>query len=368
MEINRYITDRTKQFFYLADERIDAGSREILKKKFRSMPYINELSHFLEEWFDDSPYLVVNTSGSTGKPKPISVNKEMMMHSALNTCRTLGLSAGDTALLCMPLDYIAGKMMVVRALVASLKLVICQPDGHPLANITEPLRFAAMIPLQIYNSMQNESENRQLQQIDIVIIGGGAIDEQMETRLHNYPNRIYSTYGMTETLSHIALRRINGEKASRSYHPFPSVRLFLSEEGTLVIDAPDVCEKRLYTNDIAELHPDGSFTIIGRKDNIINSGGIKLQTEKLEEEIRTFLTIPFAVTAVPDPKFGEKVVLLLEKNNLPITTPEIEKLIEKHLNKYHRPKQILITDKIPLTETGKISRNECRQLARSLIK
>ena len=137
METNRYITDRTKQFFYLADERIDAGSREILKKKFRSMPYINELSHFLEEWFDDSPYLVVNTSGSTGKPKPISVNKEMMMHSALNTCRTLGLSAGDTALLCMPLDYIAGKMMVVRALVASLKLVICQPDGHPLANITE---------------------------------------------------------------------------------------------------------------------------------------------------------------------------------------------------------------------------------------
>ena len=141
MEINRYITDRTKQFFYLADERIDAGSREILKKKFRSMPYINELSHFLEEWFDDSPYLVVNTSGSTGKPKPISVNKEMMMHSALNTCRTLGLSAGDTALLCMPLDYIAGKMMVVRALVASLKFVTGE---RSVMSLSQTCRFVTL--------------------------------------------------------------------------------------------------------------------------------------------------------------------------------------------------------------------------------
>ena len=135
-----------------------------------------DLTAFLEEWNNKSPYIQVKTSGSTGTPKEMLVKKEQMMNSARLTCDFLGLNSGDTALLCMPLQYIAGKMMVVRSLVANLELVVCEPSGHPLADIDKPLRFAAMIPLQVYNSLQSPEERRRLEQIDILIIGGGAID------------------------------------------------------------------------------------------------------------------------------------------------------------------------------------------------
>ena len=145
----------------------------------------------------------------------------------------------------------------------------------------------------------------------ILIIGGGAIDAALEQEIRQMPNTVYSTYGMTETLSHVALRRLNGPEASPYYHPFPSVTLSLSPDNTLVIDAPLVCDERLVTNDVARLLPDGSFAIIGRKDNIINSGGIKIQIEEVEERLRPYLDLPYAITAAPDPRLGEAVVLLI---------------------------------------------------------
>ena len=231
-----------------------------------------QLSEFISDWKSASPYLEVQTSGSTGTPKRIMVRKEQMVNSARLTCDYLGLRQGDKALLCMPLRYIAGKMMVVRSLVAGLDLVIREPSGHPMADIDMPLRFAAMIPLQVYNTLQVPEERERLCQIDILIIGGGSIDHELETRIQELPICVYSTYGMTETLSHIALRRLNGPDASPYYTPFPSVKLSLSTDDTLIIDAPLVTDETLVTNDVAELLPDGRFRILGRKDNIINSG------------------------------------------------------------------------------------------------
>ena len=197
------------------------------------------------------------------------------MQSARLTCEFLGLRQGDSVLLCMPLQYIAGKMVVVRALVAGLNLVIRTPSGHPMADVDIPLRFAAMVPLQVYNTLQVSAEKEKLCRTDILIIGGGAIDAGLEAEIRQLPVKVYSTYGMTETLSHIALRQLNGPDASMLYRPFPSVRLSLSSEHTLVIDAPLVCDTTLVTNDVAEIYPDGSFSILGRKDNTINTGGIK---------------------------------------------------------------------------------------------
>ena len=256
-----------------------------------------DLARFFGEWFSDAPTLSVHTSGSTGEPKVWRVRKEQMMNSARITCEALGLRAGDRALLCMPLDYIAGKMVVVRALVAGLELVVREPSGHPLADIVEPLHFAAMVPLQVYDSLQIEEEEKRLAAVGNLIIGGGAIDRALEERLRAMPNRVYSTYGMTETLSHIALRRLNGPEASAFYHPFPSVRLALSEEQTLVIDAPLVCDELLHTNDVAELRADGSFRILGRRDNIVSSGGIKIQLEQVEEALRPLMPVRFALTS-----------------------------------------------------------------------
>ena len=324
-----------------------------------------DLTAFLEEWNNKSPYIQVKTSGSTGTPKEMLVKKEQMMNSARLTCDFLGLNSGDTALLCMPLQYIAGKMMVVRSLVANLELVVCEPSGHPLADIDKPLRFAAMIPLQVYNSLQSPEERRRLEQIDILIIGGGAIDMQLEKAIQELPGAVYSTYGMTETLSHIAMRRLNGPTASCFYTPFDNVKLSLSEEETLVIDAPSVSDQLLVTNDIAELKPDGSFRIIGRKDNVIVSGGIKMQIENMENKLRSVISFNFAITAVPDPKFGEAVVLLINSNH---EISEVRNLLHGNLPKYQQPKFIIPVKNIPHTETGKINRAECRRLASESIK
>lgn len=322
-------------------------------------PFLRELFLFLADWFDDSPTLQVQTSGSTGTPKRLTVRKEQMIQSARLTCEFLNLKAGDKALLCMPLQYIAGKMVVVRALVAGLDLIVRTPSGHPLADVDMPLRFAAMVPLQVYNTMQNPQERERLCRTDILIIGGGAIDVTLETEIRHLPGEVYSTYGMTETLSHIALRRLNGPQASSRYQPFSSVRLSLSVENTLVIDAPLVCDERLVTNDVAELYPDGTFTILGRKDNIINTGGIKVQAEVVEDTLRPFISVPFAITSRPDAKLGEAIVLLLEKTE---ALEEIRKQIPTLLTKYQQPKYIHIVESIPLTGTGKIDRAACRNI------
>ena len=268
-----------------------------------------------KEGIEDSVELMVEDTMKGGKdlndtelvkPKRMRVRKDRMLNSARLTCDYLGLKKGDKALLCMPLRYIAGKMMVVRSLYAGLDLEVREPSGHPLADWGDtPLRFAAMIPLQVYNTLRVPEERKRLEQTDILIIGGGAIDAALEQEIRQMPNTVYSTYGMTETLSHIALRRLNGPEASPYYHPFPSVTLSLSPENTLVIDAPLVCDERLVTNDVARLLPDGSFAIIGRKDNIINSGGIKIQIEEVEERLRPYLDRPYAITAAPDPRLGE---------------------------------------------------------------
>lgn len=323
--------------------------------------FVEELKAFLQEWFDPSPTLIVHTSGSTGVPKAIRVRKAQMMQSAQMTCRFLGLQAGDSALLCMPLRYIAGKMVVVRALVAQLDLRLAVPSGHPLAYVKRSPTFAAMIPLQIYNSLQQKEEQIMLMGIKQLLIGGGSIDTALEQAIRTLPGAIYSTYGMTETLSHIALRRLNGQQASPCYTPLEGVQVSLSEEGTLRIEAPLVCDQPLVTNDVAKLYPDGSFIILGRKDNIINTGGIKIQIEEVEQGLKSILNHPFAITSLPDPKFGERIVLLYTGDAL---APD--SLIS--LPKYQRPKSIFYTQEIPLTETGKINRPACRHLAALLHK
>ena len=317
------------------------------------------LEEFLEEWHNGRDTLLVHTSGSTGTPKPLWVEKRRMEASARITCEFLGLHEGDTALLCMPLDYIAGKMMVVRALTCGLKLVSITPSGHPLQSVTETIDFAAMVPMQVYNSLQVAEERERLMQIHHLIIGGGAVDDNLAAELAGFPNSVWSTYGMTETLSHIALRRLNGPEASEWYTPFPSVSLSLTDEGCLIIDAPLVCAERLTTNDIAEIDPQGCFRILGRKDNVICSGGIKIQIEEVERMLKPHLKAPFLITKCKDKRFGEAVVLLTESDNL----VAIEKICADVLPRFWQPRRCLQVERLPLTETGKPARKEAERLA-----
>ena len=326
---------------------------------------------FIDEWNNDSAYVEVKTSGSTGEPKRMLVEKRRMLNSARITCDFLGLKPGDTALLCMSTDYIAGKMMVVRSIERGLKLIEVPPCGHPLdiKHLTLNIKhsqfsifnfqfdFAAMVPMQVYNSLQVPEEKERLMAIRHLIIGGGAIDDAMEAELRTFPNAVWSTYGMTETLSHIALRRISGPEASEWYVPFPTVKLSTTDEGCLVIDAPEVCADTLITNDIVELKPDGRFRVLGRKDNVICSGGIKIQIEEVERELKPYARVPYIISKKKDEKFGEIVVLLTEGD-----TDEMKAICEEHLPKYHRPKLYQHIDQIPLTETGKPARKKILEL------
>ena len=400
-----------------------------------------DIKEFLDEWNNGSDRMLVHTSGSTGKPKPMWVEKKRMAHSARTTCAFLGLKRGDTAFLCLSLNYIAGKMMAVRAIEWGLNLVCVEPSGHPLCfkvdeltsrqvdklcdsdasnsstcqhvnlstissnsstcqlvNSSTEITFAAMTPMQVYNTLQVAEERERLMQIKHLIIGGGAIDEALEAELRLFPNAVWSTYGMTETLSHIALRRINGASPCPSeggeigspttlfrsegveecrsvdntlasnpsslishpnspsfYTPFPDVSVSLNGEGCLVIDAPGVCAQRLVTNDCAELHPDGRrFRIIGRKDNVINSGGIKIHAEEVEQMLRPHLGMPFIITKATDPKFGEVVALVYEHC---AHGESIQSICQSVLPKYWQPRRYLPVERILITETGKPRRD-----------
>ena len=322
------------------------------------------MNQFLQEWNNDNDRVLVHTSGSTGIPKPLWVEKERMLASARTTCDFLGLRPGDSALLCMSLDYIAGKMMVVRALERKLRLYVAAPSGHPLKqDMNEVISFAAMVPLQVYNTLQVGEERSRLMEIRHLIIGGGAIDEAMARELKDFPHAVWSTYGMTETLSHIALRRLSGETVSCFYTPFDGVRVSVDKDQCLVIDAPMVCDKPLTTNDIAELSSDGRrFRLLGRKDNVICSGGIKIQIEEVERLLRPHFPMPFMVTKVKDRKFGEAVVLLIENGG---TT---ERVGEGILPKLWTPRYTISVDHLPMTETGKPARAEAERLANVLLK
>lgn len=321
-----------------------------------------ELDEFLNDWNNESDKVLVHTSGSTGKPKPMWIEKERMRASARMTCAFLNLHEGDTALLCMSLDYIAGKMMVVRSLVGGLRLISVKPSGHPLASLTEAPCFAAMVPMQVYNSLRVPRERELLRQIRHLIIGGGAIDADMERELRDFPNAVWSTYGMTETLSHIAMRRLNGDYASIWYTPFSGVKVSLSLDNCLVIKAPAICADVLKTNDIAVLGEDKrSFRILGRKDNVICSGGIKIQIEEVERVLGQHLSVPFVLTKRPDAKLGECAVLLTESADI----ENISTVCRNNLPPYWQPRHFFTVDQIPLTATGKPARAEAERIARS---
>ena len=346
------------------------------------------LEDFYSEWNNDSDRVLVHTSGSTGKPKPMWVEKKRMLNSARITCDFLGLKPGDTALLCMSLDYIAGKMVVVRSIEHHLHLISVSPSGHPLkdVNLKEvngEITFAAMVPMQVYNTLQVPEERERLCHIRHLIIGGGAIDAALKQELRSLPGNIaiWSTYGMTETLSHIALRRINGAEASEWYQPFDSVKISQTEEGCLVIDAPLVCAETLVTNDIVEIEPyiynkvenhnkveKLRFRIKGRKDNVICSGGIKIQIEEVEEFLKPHLEKPFMLAKKKDEKFGEIAVLLSEDKEIEKVEATIRRLLsdksddsnkssESKSHKYWIPREFRYVEHLPLTETGKPKRS-----------
>lgn len=334
------------------------------------------LSEFMNDWERPVDYITVKTSGSTGTPKEVPVTKANMRRSAEITCHFLGLHPGDTALLCMPLDYIAGKMVVVRSIVCHLQLISVPPSNRPLETLTEAPTFAAMVPSQVFAILTEGGKQAQLlRQIKHLIIGGGAIQPELHRLLQSWPStsHVWSTYGMTETLSHIALRQLNGPDQSEWYTPFPSVRVASNAQNCLVISCPWAINPLLVTHDIAEVNAEGKFRIFGRIDNIICTGGIKIQIEKTEQMLVSFMKglgiNDFAITAVDDKQYGQAIVLIYcgPRETL-VTNPQKREQIHDILPQYHTPRYfVAVKDPLPTTGTGKPARAAIKALAQKFL-
>ena len=330
------------------------------------------VDEFINEWKDASDTIEVHTSGSTGTPKVMRVEKCRMLASARATCDFLGLQRGDTALLCMSVDYIAGKMMVVRAIERGLHLLCVGPSSHPLDMSKWPdkighfLDFAAMVPLQVYSSLQVPKERKLLSNIRHIIIGGGPLDPSLEAELRGLDNAIWHSYGMTETLSHVALRRVSGSEATPWFTPMPGVSLSVNDDQCLVIEAPHLCPEVLVTRDVVEMEPGTQrFRVLGRIDNVIISGGVKIHIEQVERTLAPHISLPFLITKCPDAKFGEIVVMLVQGAEANVA--EILEKCRRVLPRYACPKHVLMVPELPYTPTGKPARAQALTLARQLL-
>ncbi len=321
---------------------------------------------FLKEWDSSVPKVSVQTSGSTGIPKVFEIEKNKMLNSAMMTCDFLNLKEGDTALLCLPVEYISGKMMVVRALERKLRLTVATPTAKPVQNLEVNTDFCAMSPLQVENSLDK------IRFIKNLIIGGAQVSENLKAKIHkqlspdiHHPApRIYETYGMSETLSHIALKQIY-PVSEEYFSVFEGIKIALDERGCLKISAPNLNPEILQTNDLVELKDSRHFKFLGRIDHVINSGGLKIHPEELERLLLRHIAGEAAFLGVKDEKLGQKLVLVIEgeeNEELKLQLDETLKEIEKTFSKNHLPKSIHFVPVFPRIPNGKINRKELLHL------
>lgn len=302
----------------------------------------NELGEFLLDWLDDKETIELTTSGTTGTPKIITINKQAMVHSAVATGNFFNLQPQNKALLCLSPRYIAGKMMIVRALIIGLELDYIIPSSN-LDDLQKDkiYDFVAIVPLQAENSLNK------LDQFKKIIIGGAKVSDALALKLNNVNAEIYETYGMTETITHIAAKKIGEEYFNILSH----VAIDSDERNCLVISAPTISESKIITNDIVEIVSDKQFKWLGRFDNVINSGGIKLFPEQIEAKLTSKISNRFFITGLPDSLLGTKLVLVVEGEQ-----QKFDDFIFKELDKFEKPKEIVFISEFVETNTKKVNR------------
>lgn len=316
----------------------------------------DDLADFLREWYNDKHYIVVKTSGSTGQPKQIQLEKAFVAQSAYRTINYFKLNKGSRLLLCLPMQYIAAKLMVVRALLGHLDLHQVSPnsDFQCLQN-AENFQLVAMVPNQVAKLLKNTLA---LTKIEVLLIGGSALPLSLDTALQAVPMACYLGYGMTETATHIALRRINGKQRSEFYECLEGIHVQLSND-CLVINMP-LLTSALQTNDLAVLEGESSFKILGRADNMIISGGIKYQPEQLEKRLEAYLNQPFFIASEPDEHLGERIILVIEGEETSQQVKDLSVIFCQVFTRYETPKVVYFQTSLLRTRTGKLIRKISR--------
>ncbi|MUU76975.1 AMP-binding protein [Winogradskyella endarachnes] len=317
-------------------------------------PYERITGNFLIDWLNNKDFLIVNTSGSTGYPKQIKLKKQAMVNSAIATGNFFGLEPGDKALHCLPSHFIAGKMMFVRALVLGLEIDFVEPSGHPIFDYEVPYDFCAMIPLQLKHTINH------IQNIKTIIVGGSKVTKPLLEKIKNCEPRFYETYGMTETVTHVAVRSLESKSGEKEpfFNALENVKFKQDERNCLVIQAPKLVKETLVTNDIVDLKSETSFKLLGRFDNVVNSGGVKLFPEQIEEKLQPVIDERFILAGEEDAELGEKLILIVE--NPRDSKESIAERIKflKGLTKFEVPKKIYFIDRFLETVNGKIQRKK----------
>jgi O-succinylbenzoic acid--CoA ligase len=335
---------------YLLSDVHDEGDKD----------WVFAIADFLKDWFSDDPFIEGQTSGSTGPPKKIQLSKAAMVNSANATCTYFNLTAKDNAMLCLPVSYIAGKMMLVRALVCGFNLILVKPASNPFWNINTPVDFAAVTPHQLFESIETIKNN----DIKKIIAGGAPISGILENKLQTLSCSVYETYGMTETCSHIALRKLNGSGRSELFTLLQGISIEIDYRGCLVIKAPALSAEKLITNDVVEIVDSSHFRWFGRFDHVINSGGIKLFPEQIERKLESILEdYSYYVSGIKDEKLGEKLILLIEGR--PFAMEDITKLkkqLRETLQTFEVPRDIVFVERFERSESGKILKNRTKNL------
>lgn len=314
-----------------------------------------EVGKLMEEWLSPGPFMELKTSGSTGSPRIMKAEKNRMLFSASLTASYFNFQRGQNVLLCLPVHYIAGKMMIVRALFSSLNLVCLPPSSDPVASLPEDIQidFAAMIPMQLQQGLHNEK----LKQVKKILLGGAAVSAKLLAKLKKVDTQIFLGYGMTETLSHIALQQINGNNSESAFTILPGIDFNTDDRGCMVISSKELLKEPIVTNDLVEFVEPGKFIWKGRFDHVINSGGIKLMPETIEKKLQTFLSERFFIAGIPDERLGQKLVLIIEGGSFDEGKSKIfEANMKSVLDKFEVPKDVVFIDHFVETSTGKINR------------
>lgn len=314
-------------------------------------PYQQELGLFLLDWLDKKDYVKVKTSGSTGKPKTLKIKKQAMVNSVITTGDFFDLTPGKKVLNCLPSNFIAGKMMMVRAIILGLEVDMVVPSALPRIDYEKDYDFCAFTPMQLKNFA------KYLKSIKTVIVGGGRVSNHIKDLIKDKKPQVYETYGMTETVSHIAVKKLNnftGDASDSYFTTLPNISISKDDRGCLVIEAPKLSDKKIITNDLVEIYSENQFEWIGRIDNMINTGGIKVFPEKIEEKLQDKMKgKQFFVYGIEDDTLGEKVVMVIEGSEY-----DMEDTLFENLDKYEKPREIFFTRKFKETASGKIHRSK----------
>ncbi len=355
-------------FFYSADFILSATS----------IPNIsNEVLSFLKEWFSEGDEILLQTSGSTsGVPKAFKGSKRLMEISAKASGEYFDLHQNNNILLALSTKFIAGKMMLVRAIVLQLNCTLINPESFAETTFIDQFKFTALVPLQIRNRFEHFGD-KAFDDFEKVLIGGAEIAIDLKFKILDCKTAFYHSFGMTETYSHFAIKPLNGPSASAEYLPLPGIELALDTNNSLLVKGEITNQNWLNTNDRAELSGNG-FIWKGRNDFLINSGAVKVSPELLEEKIlklssehptlKSLNKIPVLVMGVPDERLGEKLVLLVA--GAPCCDPEDLRIyLHKNLPPFERPKAVYFVDAFEYNLGGKLSRPAThRKFFQKLIK